>query len=187
MAQHGRGAEPVHAVDRALYAQRSLTTLVQDVLQQRRRREVLPDHLIDVRIAGHQRAIGMEHRNGGARSRCNGRKEFLVVDRVDPPRHHAQKDPVLSVQPMGDDGLQFALDKALNGFRQNRFRLRIGFERLEIGSLGDVERGRRQGTRPVDQFAFRIEQRNVAEIGQALVLQDPVRFVARHSLPERLQ
>ena len=50
----------------------------------------------------------MKHRNGGAGSGRDGREEFFVMGGVDAPRHHAEKDPVLAAQAMGDDGVQIA-------------------------------------------------------------------------------
>ena len=56
-------------------------------------------------------------------------------------------------QPMGDNRVQFAADKALNRLGLNRGRLRIELEGLEVGPLGNVEGRRRQRPRPVDGVA----------------------------------
>ena len=113
MGQRHGGAEPVHLVDRTLHdAHRLLAALVQDPLQQRSGREFLSDHRIDVRIARHQGPVGMEHRDRRALSERDGRKEFLVIGGIDAPRHHAEKHAVCAGQPMGNDGVQIAGDKA---------------------------------------------------------------------------
>ena len=78
----------------------------------------------------------------------------------------AEKDPVLAIQSMGNDRVQIAVEKAVDGFGQNPLRLRIGFEGLEIGPLGDVEGRCRQRPRPIDDVPIGIVEGNVAEIGQ---------------------
>ena len=138
----------------------------QDLLQQRRLREILADQIVDPRIARQQGAVGMKHRNGGAGSERHGSEEFFVIDRVDTPRHHAEEDAVFAPQSMGDDGVQIAVEIAANRLGQNGRRSRIELEALEIAPLGNVEARRRQRPRPVDHVAIGIVDGNVAEIGQ---------------------
>ncbi len=138
MAEPRRRAEPVHLVDRALHAQGLLASLTEDALHQGRYWEFLPDHLVDVRIARQEGAIGMKHGNGRTHSDGDGGEEFLVIGGVDAPRHHAEKDAVFSIQSMGDDGVQVAVEMAEDRFGQNRFRLRVGSEGPEVGPVGDI-------------------------------------------------
>ena len=100
-----------------------------------------------------------------------------------------RKTPSSPGQPMGNDRVQIAGDKAANRLGQNRRRLRIELEGLEVGALGDVEGRRRQRPRPIDDVAVGVVNRNVAEIGQdaGFGSEDFVGFRTRHQLPERLR
>ncbi|MEH2524686.1 hypothetical protein V1288_002595 [Bradyrhizobium sp. AZCC 2176] len=143
MRERGCGSQPVGLVDRALHAQRLPPAMFADTLQQRRLCKILSNQFIDAGIARQQGAIGMKHRDRGTRSKRYGCKEFFVVDRIDPPRHHAEKDAVLAAQSVGNDRVQVAGEVAANRLGQNGWRSRIEFEALEVGPLGNVE-GRRR-------------------------------------------
>ncbi len=119
-AQLGRGPEPVPAVDRAFDAQRLLTALRQDTLQQRRRSEFLSDQVLGARMSRQQGAVGVKHRNGSVRSDRNGSKELHVIGRIDAPRHHAEKDTIFAGQSMSNDRVQAAADKAAKGLGLDR-------------------------------------------------------------------
>ena len=101
VAERGCRSQPVRLVDRALHAQRLLAAALPDPLQQRRLREILADQFVDLRIARQHGAVGMKHRDGGARSERDGSKEFFVVGGVDAPRHHAEEDAVFAAQAGG--------------------------------------------------------------------------------------
>ena len=184
--QDCRRAEPVHLVDRAFDAQRLLPALADGPLQQGSIAEFLPDHLVDMRIARQHRPVGVEHGDGRAASKRDGSEESLVVGRVDPPRHHAEKHPVGAAQPMRHRGGPAAGEDAAYRLRQHGLQLRVGFERLEIGPTCDVDGRQRPGCRRVDQLAVRVEDGDVADIGQHadLGLQHLMRFRRRHLGPE---
>ena len=87
-------AEPVLAVDRAFDPQRLPAAMGQDLVQHRRILEFLSDHRVDMRIARQHRPVAMEHGDRRAFPEGERSEEFLVIDRVDASRHHAEKDSV---------------------------------------------------------------------------------------------
>ena len=154
MRKRSRGSQPVGLVDRALHAQRLASAPVPDTLQQRRLGKILSDQRVDSRMACQQNAVGMKHRDCRALAEGHGSDEFLVVGRIDAPRHHAEKGAVVAAQPVGNDGIQVAREVTADLFRQHRCRSRLEFEGFEIGPLGNIESRHGQRPRPVEDVAI---------------------------------
>jgi hypothetical protein len=79
MTEPRRRAQPLHSIDRAFDALGMLASLCQHRSHERGGGEILPNHLIDARVAREQGPIGVKQRDGRARAWSDGSKELLIV------------------------------------------------------------------------------------------------------------
>ena len=93
LAQLGRRPSRSCMIDGTFHPQGLKAALGQNLVQQRRRLEFLPDQRIDVRMPRQHRSIAMEQGNRGVLAKHDGREEFFEIDGVDALRHHAQRNP----------------------------------------------------------------------------------------------
>jgi|GEM_PF-4723778 len=101
--------------------------------------EILPDHRFQMRITGQQGPVAMEHRNCGVVSKRQAGEELFEVGRLDTSSDGAEEFAVRPGHLAGDHGGPGAGDATMYRFDQNRWRLGVRFERLEIGPIGDID------------------------------------------------
>ncbi len=147
--------------------------------------EFPPDHRFDLGMTGQQCAIVVEHGNGRVFSKCHGREELFEMGGLDTSPDGSQEFAIPAGQLAGEDGRPNAGHTTLHQFDQKRWRLWIGFEGFEIGSIGGIDGRNRPGARRIDQCAVRIEQVDAADIGQCadLGLKHQVSVRAGHLTP----
>ena len=142
-----------------------------------------------MRIARQHGAVGVEQRDRGARTERDGGEEFLVAgrDRSGAPSRRGRCRPA-PVRRWAITVVQPPVMKLRSGSASTASRLRIVLEGLEVGALGDVDVGQRPEAGRVDQLPVRIEDRDLADIGQHgdLRLEHLMGVEGRHLLAEGL-
>ncbi len=132
--------------------------------------EVLADHVSHVRITGEQRAVAVEHGDGGVGPERDGREELLEVDGFDAPADEAEEFALRPGDLARDHRGPGAGDAAVNRLDQHLRRLRARLEGPEESTVRRVDRRHRPGCRCVDQIAFGVEDVDAADIGQCIDL-----------------
>ena len=189
IAQHARRGEPVQPVDRTGQPDRAVIGLRQNLLMNRIACKILPDHLVDVRVARQQRSVAMVHRDRRVIAQRHRPEESLETGGRDRAGDDAQKFAVGRRDAVGDDGGPASGETALHQFDQNRRCRGFRFEGLEVGAIGDVDVRHRPAFRRIDQFAVRVEHVDAGDVGVSadLGFQHFVHFRARHSTPESVR
>ncbi len=189
MRQLGPCAEPPYAIDRAVLDPHGLpATFGNDRLQQRSVGVAPADQRVRLRVTRQHGAAAIEQRDRRALSERDGREELLVTLGIDPAHHDAEQFARGVRQPACDHGGPFADQKAAHGLQQHRLGPGVGLEGLEIGAGRDIDLRQRLVSRPVDDVAVGVVDRDVPEIvhGADLVREHATRFCARHALVEHL-
>ncbi len=189
MAERAARSQPILPVDRTFHPQRLFAAARQDPLQQRGLRQLPADQRVDMGKARQHRAVDVEHGDCRSFAERERREEQFIIDRVDAARHHPEQGAVTRVQAVGDDGGPAAVDIASRRLDRDRRGVGVGFEFLEIAPLGDADVADRVRSRPVEQVAVGIEDRDIADIGKRrdLGAQHQMRIHRRHLLPERFR
>ena len=102
--QRARGDQPVLAVDRAGQAGRGLGEFEDLLLAGRAGLEILADHLVEMRIAGEQRAVAVMHGNRRTGSERHRGKELLEIGGLDAAADGAEEFAVRSGDLARDHG-----------------------------------------------------------------------------------
>jgi hypothetical protein len=118
IAQGARGSQPVQTVDRAGQAHRAVIGLRQDLPVDLTGLKIPPDHFLDVRIAGQQRAIAVVHRNGGTLAERRGTEEILEMGRCNRSGDDTQKLAFWTGNLARDNGCPASAEAALHQFDQ---------------------------------------------------------------------
>ena len=165
MAQFARRTQSLLAVYGAKQTNGLIAALGQNPAHQRRRFEVLPDHRIDMRVPRQHRSVAVKHGNRGTVPESDRGEELFKTGGIDPPRHHPEKSPVRTTEPVGENGGPVAGEMAAHRLHSHRH-LPICLEVPEIGSVLNADISRRPRPRRIDRHAIRSEDEDVAAIGQ---------------------